>query len=150
MSIEQVSTDCLHPNTPGKETTGIRIISQSNDIVQVEVCGQYFYISAEALGAFWTGQWVLFWWSAPLWARTLWNRLREGHWGVPIPLHLRQREEGRWILAGSSCGHQPEICEKKLKFNLIGRLLLMEHTWRFQSQARRRHSLIASVCGPTE
>jgi hypothetical protein len=50
-------------------------------------------------------------------------------------------------LAGSSCGHQPEIAERELKFNLIGRLLLMEHTLRFQNQAKRRCGLMVTASG---
>lgn len=45
------------------------------------------------------------------------NRMLVRHWGVSTPFHLLQREGGLWILAGSSCGHQPEIAEKELKFN---------------------------------
>jgi hypothetical protein len=51
--------------------------------------------------------------------------------------YIFQRGRGLWILAGSSCGHEPEIAEKELRFTLIGRLLLAEHTWRFHNQALR-------------
>jgi hypothetical protein len=150
ISIEQVSKDCLHPTNPTEVTTSFRIISQNDDVVQVEACGRYFYISADALGTYWTGQWVLLWWSAPLWARTLWNRVRAGHWGISTPFHLVQRERGLWRLTGSSCGHQPEITEKELKFNLVGRLLLIEHRLRFQHQGHQRWGLITRGRRPTK
>lgn len=148
ISIERTSQNCLHPENPTDATPRFRIISQSNDVVQVEACGRYFYISADALAAYWTGQWILLWWSVSLWARTLGNRTRLGQWRISAPFHLRRREEGLWMLAGGSCGHQPEIYEKELKFSLIGRLLLMEHTLRFKNRAQRRPGFIVNVYGP--
>jgi hypothetical protein len=145
VSIEQISKDSLHPKNPDEATAGFRVISQNDEVVQVEAWGRYFYISADALGAYWTGQWILLWWSFPLWTRTLWNRIRGEYRTGSAPFYLTKSEGSLWIFAGSSCGHEPEIAEMELRFNLIGRLLLMEHGLRSHKQVQRGCRSIATA-----
>ena len=122
---------CYHQNNPLGQA-GFRIMSQSDDLIEIEVCGRCFYISASALAGSWMGQWVLFRWSVLWWGQGVLKRLLEGSKNNVPPFHFHRKpgeERPEWELAGGLCGHSTTIAEEEIKYTLTGRLFLLEQMW---------------------